>query len=135
MSSTSPVFGLIAEDVDGAFTQGHDCSLDVLALALTRAGPVGLALTVLSGHLTDLDTEDFFDGNLDFGLVGARVNLEGVLAFIHEDGGFLGDDGLQNDVARVLARFEGAHLVSSLVPRKDSMAAWVNTISSASRTS
>ncbi len=72
--------GLIAEDVDGALTHGDDGTLDVLALTDPATGAVGLALTVLGRDGTDLDAEDALQGNLDLGLVRARVNLEGVLA-------------------------------------------------------
>ena len=127
--------GLIAEDVDGALTHGDDGTLDVLALTDPVAGAVGLALAVLGGDGTDLDAEDTLEGNLDLGLVRAGVNLEGVLAQVHEGERLLGGDRLQDDVAGVLTRFNRAHLVSSLVPRKDSRAACVKTMSSASRTS
>ena len=127
--------GLLAEDVDGAFTQGHDGALDILARTDSIASAVNLALAVLRSHGGNLHAEDRFDGHLDLGLVRARINFEGVLALIHQDRGLLGDNRTQNDIAGVLSGFDRAHFVSSLVPRNASRAPWVKMTSSLSRTS
>src|SRR5664279_2470410 len=77
--------GLAAEDVNGPITgNGDDGALDVLALAKAETRLARLALAVDRVHRRDLDAEDLLDGNLDLGLVGAGVHLEGVLAVVHQ---------------------------------------------------
>src|SRR6478672_4232452 len=99
------------EDVDRAFLQGDDGALGVLALADAEAGATGLALAVQRVDGVHLDVEDPLDRDLDLGLVGPRVDDEGVLALVEQPVGLLRDDRREQDVARVLAQV--AHLVSS----------------------
>src|SRR6476620_1139083 len=99
------------EDVDRAFLQGDDGALGVLALADAEAGATGLALAVQRVDRVDLDAEDPLDRDLDLGLVGPRVDDEGVLALVEQPVGLLRHDRREQDVARVLAQV--AHLVSS----------------------
>src|SRR6476469_9657713 len=99
------------EDVDRAFLQGDDGALGVLALADAEAGATGLALAVQRVDGVHLDVEDPLDRDLDLGLVGPRVDDEGVLALVEQPVGLLRDDRREQNVARVLAQV--AHLVSS----------------------
>src|SRR6478609_577638 len=99
------------EDVDRAFLQGDDGALGVLALADAEAGATGLALAVQRVDGVHLDVEDPLDRDLGLGLVGPRVDDEGVLALVEQPVGLLRDDRREQDVARVLAQV--AHLVSS----------------------
>src|SRR5690606_20635543 len=101
-----------SEDLDGLAVgrDGHERALGVLALAVTEAGPLALALTVGGVDAGDLHTEDLLDGDLDLRLVGVRVHDEGVGAFLDESVGLLRDDRRQQDVAGV---GDGGHLLSS----------------------
>src|SRR3954470_13835755 len=65
------------EDVDGTGLERDDRTLGVLALSGTETRAAGLARTVQRVDRADLDTEDLLDGELDLGLVGAGVDLEG----------------------------------------------------------
>src|SRR6478735_864736 len=106
------------EDVDGARLQRHDGALGVLALAGAEAGAAGLADAVDRVDRCDLDAEDLLDGELDLGLRRAGVHEERVLALVDEPVALLGDDRLQDDVARVLV--DGGHAeTSSMEPAFD----------------
>src|SRR6476469_7709529 len=139
------------EDVDGPLAQGHDGALGVLALAQAELGAPGLALAVQGVDRLDLDTEGALDRDLDLGLVGPRVDDEGVGTLVEQPVALLRDDRCQQDVARVLVD-DGAHLASSRSAAgagsvttasrpltgpatKVSNAAWVKTTSSAHSTS
>src|SRR6476469_2165026 len=99
-----------AEDVDRALAEGDDRALGVLALADAEPRATGLALAVHGVDRVDLDAEDLLDGDLDLGLVRARVDDEGVLALVQEPVGLLGHDRRDQDVAGVLVL---AHFSSS----------------------
>src|SRR6185312_1130692 len=98
------------EDVDRAGLERHDGALGVLALASAELGATSLALLVQGVDRGDLDAEDLLDRQLDLGLVRAGVHLEGVLALVDEAVALLGDDGRQDDVARILVR--GGHALT-----------------------
>src|SRR5690554_3282483 len=80
------------EDVDGTGLERDDGALGVLALAHTELGTAGLALLVQRVDRRDLHAEDLLDGELDLGLVGPGVHLEGVLALVDQAVALLGDD-------------------------------------------
>src|SRR5690606_31839843 len=132
------------EDVDRAGLERDDGALGVLALADAEPGAAGLADAVDRVHRGDLDAEDLLDGQLDLGLVGARVDDEGVLALIDEPVALLAHDRRDDDVAGVLA--VAAHLAASsseavvesaeaLLDTMASNAALVKTMSSETTTS
>ena len=93
--------------------EGDDRALGVLTLAEAVTRATRLALTVERVDRVDLDAENLLDGDLDLGLVGPRVDDEGVFAFVEQAVGLLGDDRCDQDVARVLG--VDAHLASSSV--------------------
>src|SRR5699024_2053467 len=144
-SSLSSPSALAAEDVDRALAEGDDRALDVLALTGAEPRAAGLADTVHRVHGLDPDPEDLLDGDLDLGLVRARLDDEGVLPLVEQAVGLLRHDGTNEDVARVLdlgrTRKRLVHLSASWLvlgagpARKASRAAWVKTMSSAHSTS
>src|SRR4029450_1153610 len=92
-----------AEYVDAvAVAQGHDGALDRLAPAVPEACALALAGTVERVHIDDLDVEDLLDRDLDLGLVGLRVDIEGVLVLVQQAVALLRDDGREENVTRVL---------------------------------
>src|SRR5215217_744502 len=109
LSSASSGAGA-AEDVDRALAEGDDRALGVLALADAEPRTTGLAHAVHRVDRVDLHVEDLLDGDLDLGLVRARVDEEGVLPLVEEPVRLLGHDRRDQDVAGVLAL---AHLSSS----------------------
>src|SRR6476661_10293127 len=111
LSSASSGAGA-AEDVDRALAEGDDRALGVLALADAEPRATGLALAVHGVDRVDLDAEDLLDGDLDLGLVGPRVEDEGVLALVEQRVRLLRDDRSDQDVAGVLAL---AHFSSSVL--------------------
>ena len=70
------------EDVDGTGLERDVRTLGVLALADAELRARRLTSAVERVHGVDLDVEDLFDGELDLRLVGAGINLEGVLAIV-----------------------------------------------------
>src|SRR5680860_1458117 len=83
-----------------------------VALGQTEIGATGLALAFESVDRVDLHAKDAFDCNLDLGLVGTRIDDEGVLALVQQTVGLLGHHRGQQNVAGVLV--QRVHLVSSL---------------------
>src|SRR5579885_3500716 len=112
--SSASSSGAGTEDVDRALAEGDDRTLGVLALADAEPRAAGLADAVEGVHGVDLDVEDALDGDLDLGLVGSRVDDEGVLALVQQGVRLLRHDGRDQDVAGVLTGGESAHLVSSV---------------------
>ena len=100
-----------------------------------------LPCTVQRVDRGDLDTEDLLDGELDLGLVRARVDDEGVLALVDQAVALLGDDRRDDDVARVLVERGGCScgdlflLGADLAATNASNAALVKTMSSETSTS
>src|SRR6478672_1193369 len=105
-----------SEDVD-AVTLGEadDRALGVGTLAHAVAGATRLALAVDRVDRGDLDVEDLLDRDLDLGLVGVRVDDEGVLVGVEEAVALLRHDRRDQDVAVVLV--QGAHLSLSFSAR------------------
>src|SRR5690606_13210087 len=131
---------LSAEDLTettGVALDGDDRVLDALALAPAVAGALALAATVQGVDALDVHIEDLLDGDLDVALVGARVDLEGVLALAEEGVALLRDDRLDDDVARV-GDGHFAHAATSCSVRSAmnaSMAASLKSMSSLLSTS
>src|SRR6478752_9403902 len=101
------------EDVDrlAVLGQRDDGSLGGFALPVAGPGALALALPVQRVHRDDLDpVEDLLDGDLDLGLVGVRVHLEGVAAGLQQAVALLGHNRPDDDVARI-----GDHFASSSV--------------------
>src|ERR1044072_1002710 len=144
-----PSGGRAAEDVDTvALGKGHDGALGVLALAVTGAGALALALPVDRVDPGDLDREDRLDGLLDLGLVRARVDDERVLVLVQQRVALLRDHRRDENVAGVregLAGDSGRLTHQAALPSvfsaalgpatKDSKAALVKTTSSETSTS
>src|SRR4051794_12411250 len=103
------------EDVDGAGLQRDDRPLRVLALTGAEPRAAGLARAVDRVHAGDLDAEDLLHGELDLGLVRARVDDERVLALVDQPVALLGDDRRDDDVARVLVERRAHAGTSSVV--------------------
>src|SRR4051794_13960743 len=105
------------EDLDAAFAQRDDGALAVGALAEAGPRPLALALPVECVDGADLDAEDLLDGDLDLRLVGVRPDEERVLVLVEQAVALLGDDGREQDVARVgqVGHAEPSSVVGSAV--------------------
>src|SRR5262249_43763892 len=115
--------------------EGDDGALGVLALAGAEPRAAGLAAAGEGVHRVHLDVEDLLDGELDLGLVGTRVDHEGVLAVVDQAVALLGDHRRGGEGARVLVG--EAHFSSPpfCFATKASSAALVKTMSSLTSTS